>query len=193
MASEISARAADSIAPDKVRGLVARIRDLDEDALSELYDLFSSRVYALTYAVTREETLAQEAAQDAFMKVWTRAEQFSGQIDKFQSWLLTIARRCALDKLRAERSRSGQSDSMDALLYDLPDTEQITEARWQDLRLAMAGLPPEQVEVIELSFYRDMSHNDISAYLGVPLGTVKGRVRSGLGRLRSAWLGRPDE
>lgn len=165
---------------------------MDEDALSELYDLYAGKVYSLTYAVTREEALAQEAAQDAFMRVWTRAEQFSGQIEKFQSWLLTIARRCALDKLRAERSRSGQSDSMDALLYELPDTDQLSEARWRDLRLAMAGLPAEQLEVIELSFYRDMSHSDISEYLGVPLGTVKGRVRSGLGRLRSVWLGEKD-
>ena len=178
--------------------LLRRMAAGDASALEALYDAYAARVNAVCRAVCGEGQLADEALQDVFVKVWTKPESYRFDDGRFVPWLLTLARRCALDKLRRERSRAGVTlgDSLtlddDDNPIDLMDTRVETEARWRDLQFSVDQLPPDQRDTITLAFYRGLSQSEISAYLGVPLGTVKGRIRLGMERLR-ALMDDPNE
>ena len=168
--------------------LLSRICNRDTNALAELYDQYGGRVYSLAVAILGDVTLAQEVAQDAFMRVWQHAKGYKHGDSQLVSWLLTITRHAALDRLRHERRRSGQSTSIDDDNFpELHDSTQDDEARWRDLQHLMDGLPIEQREVIVLAFYRGMSNSETALHLGVPLGTVKTRMRLGMEKLREAY------
>lgn len=135
--------------------------------------------------------LAEEATQDTFLKLWSRARLYLAERGSFIVWLLTIARRTSLDRLRMEARRPLLSDSKDPetiwpLLTD--NKQDAEEARWQSLYFMLHDLPEAQRQVLELAYYQGMSQSEISAELGWPLGTVKTRLRAGMEALRRAWL-----
>ena len=165
-----------------------RIHQRDTNALSELYDLFSSKVYSLTVMILGEDMAAQEVTQDVFMKVWDKPESYRDEQGKFGSWLLTVARRAAIDRLRRENRKFLIAASLDDDEFpELRDFAEDDENRWRELHLLMEGLPPDQRETLVLAYYRGMSQSDISAYLGVPLGTIKTRMKLAMDKLRLAW------
>ena len=164
----------------------------DSAALGELYDRHGSRVYSLCLMMLQETSSAQEVTQDAFLKVWTRSEQYRSEAGSLIGWLLTIARNSARDRMRYENYRSGPSLD-DETFPEMPDLAEADEARWRDLRIVMKDLPKEQRAVIELAYYRSMSQSDISAYLSVPLGTIKTRMRLGMDKLRAALHGAGED
>ena len=165
--------------------LMSRICNGDTTALSELYDLYGSRVYSLAAAILSDDMRAQEVTQDTFMKVWQNARQYRHDEGRFGSWLLTITRRLAIDRLRHEYRRSGKSTSMDDDTFpEIRDTSQDDDARWRELRYMMDELPVEQREIILLSYYRGMSQSEIASHLDIPIGTVKTRLRLGMEKLR---------
>jgi RNA polymerase sigma-70 factor (ECF subfamily) len=169
--------------------LLRRIRQRDSNALSELYDLYGSRVYSLAVAILGDGMRAQEVTQDTFMKVWQAPELYRNENGRFPAWLLTITRRLAIDRLRHEQRRSGRSVSLDDVDFpELRDAVQDEEARWRELGHLMDQLPVEQREVINLAYYRGLSQSEIAAHLNVPLGTVKTRLRLGMEKLRAAYL-----
>lgn len=168
--------------------LITRIKRRDQTALSDLYDRYAGRVYALAAAITRDAHAAEEATQDVFIRVWTRIEQHHAGETSFVAWLLAITRRCALDQMRAQARRVGREDELDDELPAHVHHGPLSDERARELRMLLDELPPEQREVIELAFYRDMSHSEIAAYLALPLGTVKTRARYGLNKIRAAWL-----
>lgn len=140
--------------------------------------------------------LAEEATQDTFMKLWGRARMYLSDRGSFVVWLLTIARRTALDRLRLESRRPLLSDSNDPedLWPALSDpTGDSDEARWKSLYFAVRALPHEQQVVIELAYYQGLSQSEIADELGWPLGTVKTRLRAAMQALRREWaLGDKD-
>ncbi len=169
--------------------LLGRIRQRDTNALSELYDLYSSRVYSLAVAILGDGMGAQEVTQDTFMKVWQAPELYRHESGRFTGWLLTITRRLAIDRLRHEQRRSGRSSSLDDDNFpELRDSAQDEEARWREFGHLMDRLPAEQREVITLVYYRGLSQSEIAQHLDVPLGTVKTRLRLGMEKLRTAYL-----
>jgi RNA polymerase sigma-70 factor (ECF subfamily) len=134
---------------------------------------------------------AEEVAQEVFLKLWTRADQYDPARGSVPAWLLTIARRSALDRIRLEGRRPPLSDfpaasGQPALAAGADGSD---EARWRALRFALHDLPAEQRRAIELSFYHGLSQREIAEFLGVPLGTVKTRIRLGMDKLRRAWIG----
>jgi RNA polymerase sigma-70 factor (ECF subfamily) len=168
--------------------LIARIRQRDTGALSELYDLYSSRVYSLAMAILGDGMGAQEVTQDTFMKVWRAPELYRHESGRFTAWLLTITRRLAIDRYRHEQRITGRSTSLDDDNFpELRDSTQDEEARWRDLGHLMDRLPTEQREVITLAYYRGLSQSEIAEHLDVPLGTVKTRLRLGMEKLREAY------
>jgi RNA polymerase sigma-70 factor (ECF subfamily) len=176
--------------------LIARVARGDEQALLELYDRYASRVYALALRILREPMMAEEAVQDTFFKVWNHAREYQPQRGALQIWLLTIARRTALDRLRLEARRPLLSDATDPeeLWRSIPDAGSTEdEARWRSLYLTVQTLPPEYRVVIELAYYQGLSQSQIAAVLGWPLGTVKTRLREAMQRLRRAWEADPSE
>lgn len=171
--------------------LVARVVDGDESAFLILYDRYASRVYGLTLRVLGDVMLAEEVTQDTFLKLWSRARQFNPTRGKLASWLLTIAHRTALDRLRLEKRRvpASNPNNPDELWPVLPDENtQSNEARWRSLYFAVQSLPKEQRQVIDLAYYKGMSQSEIAEVLDWPLGTVKTRVRSAMQSLREHWL-----
>ncbi len=181
----------DSLIPDDSL-LIQRIAQHDQTALALLYARYGDRVYGLTYRVLQNSMLAEEATQDAFLKVWRQAERWDADRGKFSSWLLTVARNCAIDRLRQEqRQEHGTEVELDEELQPLvaPNiTDEQLHFDTEALRTLMADLPPEQSQAIELAFFHGLSHSQLAERLNLPLGTVKARVRMGLRKLKYAWL-----
>lgn len=171
--------------------LVEAVAHGDERAFLTLYDHYAGRVYGLVLHILADPMLAEEATQDTFTKFWGRARLYRSDRGSFGVWLLTIARRTALDRLRLEGRRPLLSDGRDpdVIWHGLPDkTRDPDEARWRGLHFAVRALPEPQQQVIELAYYQGLSQSEIAAELGWPLGTVKTRMRAALQALRRAWL-----
>ena len=169
-------------------GLVHRLFERDQSALSELYQQFGGLVFSVALRVLQNRTLAEEVTQDTFLKIWQQPTTWDPNRGKFIGWLLTITRYTAIDRLRKEQRRPLRN------AVELDDARLgvrglVDDPNWEDKRILRAlldRLPKEQIQVIELAFFQGMSHSEISEYLGLPLGTVKTRVRLGLRRLKLA-------
>ncbi len=164
--------------------LLRRIAQGDDSALAALYDEYASRVYSMALRVLGDAALAQEVTQDVFLKVWRSPHQWNPARGQFSSWLLTVTRYTAVDRLRAEALRSGRSvpliDEIDA-----PAADESDPADLDRLRALLHRLPDEQRQVIELAYFRGLTHSELAAALNLPLGTVKTRLRAGLQKLRA--------
>jgi len=153
-------------------------------ALAELYDLYVRRVYSHVAMVLGESTAAQEVTQDTFMKVWLHPEQYHYDSGNFAGWLLTIAHRAAIDRIRHDK-RDQHLSSVDEIGFpDLVDPEQAAATIWREWLSVLDQLPAEQRDVIVLGYYHGLSQTEIAAQLRLPLGTVKTRVRLAMGKLR---------
>jgi RNA polymerase sigma-70 factor (ECF subfamily) len=173
----------------KLASLVARIAEGNETALAALYDATNRGVMALAVRILRDEDHAEEVLLDVYMQVWRRAAEYSAARGKPSAWLLTIARTRAIDRLRAKRSRSAREepigDQLDAVASaDDPEAASARNEGRQRVLAAIATLPAEQKRAIELAFFPGLSHAEIAAKLGEPLGTVKTRIRLGMMKLR---------
>ncbi len=171
--------------------LLAGVIKKDQQSFLVLYDRYASRVHALMLKILGDPMLAEEATQDTFMKLWERARLYIAARGSFTTWLLTIARRTALDRIRLEARRPLLSDANDPeeTWQRLPEPQsQSEEARWRSLYFSVQALPVEQRQVIELAYYQGLSQSEIADVLGWPLGTVKTRVRAAMQTLRKAWL-----
>ena len=181
--------------PDEQQ-LVSQVAKGDERAFLSLYDRYASRVYALTLRVLGDAMLAEEATQDTFLKLWSRSRQFNPNKGPLAPWLLTIAHRTALDRLRLENRRppASNSNEPDQVWSTLPDeATQGGEFRWRSMHFAVQSLPWEQRQVIDLAYYKGLSQSEIAEVLGWPLGTVKTRIRSAMQALRQHWLENAEE
>jgi RNA polymerase sigma-70 factor (ECF subfamily) len=170
--------------------LVSRVARGDTEAFLLVYDRHAGRVLALCRHILGETMAAEDATQEAFVRLWTRAGQFDPARGKVTTWLLTIARRVSIDRLRSE-ARRPMPDALDAdeAWSEVADPDSLgDDARWQSLRLALMELPAEQRSAIRLAFYFGLSHSQISEMLKTPLGTVKTRLRLGMKRLRRIWV-----
>lgn len=171
--------------------LISKVTKGDQRAFLALYDRYSSHVYTLVSYMLRDQMLAEEVVQDTFLKLWSRAHQYLTERGSLLTWLLTIARRTALDRLRFESRRLNLSDGNDPDLMweNIPEPETTSEeTRWHSLYLAVQALPEEQKRVIDLAYYQGLSQSEIAEMLNLPLGTVKTRLRNGMDRLRHQWL-----
>jgi RNA polymerase sigma-70 factor (ECF subfamily) len=171
--------------------LVQKVASRDEHAFLILYDRFASRVFALTLRVLGDPMLAEEATQDVFLKLWSRARQFIPGHGELASWLMTIAQRTALDRLRLENRRipASNASSPEDQWSSIPDETSLnSDSRWRSLFFAVQALPVEQYQVIDLAYYKGLSQSEIADELGWPLGTVKTRLRAAMNSLRRQWF-----
>lgn len=170
--------------------LVQGVARGEQPAFLALYDRHAARVNALALHILGDPMMAEEVTQDTFMKLWSRARLYLSERGSFIVWLLTIARRTALDRLRMEKRRPLLSDSNDPeeLWPSMPDQSQDPdEARWKSLYFAVHDLPHDQQVVVELAYYQGLSQSEIAEELGWPLGTVKTRLRAAMQALRQQW------
>ena len=167
--------------------LVALVARGDEDALAELYDRIGRIAYGLALRVLRDERYAEDAVQEAFLQVWRSAATFRAERAKASTWILTLVHRRAVDLVRREERRQADPLADDADLGQAP--EQTEEAAWlrferERVQSALRQLPDVQREALELAYYGGFSQSELAERLGVPLGTIKSRMFSGLARLR---------
>jgi RNA polymerase sigma-70 factor (ECF subfamily) len=168
--------------------LLAAVAGGDAAALDQLYRRYRSLAFATAYGVLRDPNAAEDAIHDAFLNVWRAARSFHPAKGSLRAWLLTIVRNAATDHLRARRFSAPAQETRDSC--DLKaQTDDVcaavaAAADARRLRAAMQTLPPDQRSTLELAFFGGLTHGEIAARTGVPLGTVKGRVRLGLRRLR---------
>lgn len=162
-----------------------------DGALLALFDRYADRVLGLARKICGDHMVAEEVTQEVFLKIWQTADQYDPQRGKFVTWLLTITRNAAIDRVRKDGRGPArvyldwiEDDWRDELRDPRFDGE---EPRWRVLRFALAELPPEQRDAIVLSYYHSMSHSQIAEYLDEPLGTIKTRIRLGMEKLRLAW------
>jgi RNA polymerase sigma-70 factor (ECF subfamily) len=165
--------------------LVALVARSDESALAELYDRIGGTAYGLAYRVLRDEALAEDAVQEAFLGLWRGAGSFIPERAKASTWILTLVHRRAVDLVRREQRR--RAEPIEGAPE--PAVGSAEEAAW--LRLdrervqgALAQLPDQQREAIELAYYGGYTQSELAKRLGQPLGTIKSRMFSGLTRLR---------
>ncbi len=170
--------------------LIARVAQGDQQAFLALYDRYASRIHALSVRILGDSMLAEEATQDTFLKLWSRARMYLPERGSLLLWLLTIARHTALDRLRLESRRpivTETGDPEDAW-PSIPDSDSLPEeSRWRSLYFAVQSLHPDQRKVIELAYYQGLSQSEIAEVLGWPLGTVKTRLRAAMEHLRREW------
>lgn len=178
-----------------VSQLLRQVQAGDEEALVMLHARYAGLVYSVAYRVLEDRAAAEEITQDTFMRLWTRAHAYDPARGEFTVWLLTIARRLAIDALRQRQRKALVRDALS--IDDHPDLwDSLLSTGSGDLRrtlrAVMDDLPAEQRQAVELAYFYGLSHSDIAAHLGWPLGTVKTRIRQGMQRLRAAWLGEAE-
>ncbi|MEO0561554.1 MAG: sigma-70 family RNA polymerase sigma factor [Chloroflexota bacterium] len=169
---------------DDETALMGRIRQRDEAALRQLYTQCSGPIYSLALRVLGNKQLAEEVMQDVFLKVWNAPDKWDPARGALMSWLLTMTRYAAIDRLRREDRH--QMISLDA--QDAPEPG-VAHNHVDSLALqkSLADLPAEQRQVIEMAYFQGMTHTDIANTTQQPLGTVKTRLRLGMEKLRNAW------
>jgi RNA polymerase sigma-70 factor (ECF subfamily) len=173
--------------------LMARVAMRDVRAFEVIYDRHGTLVYSTALRVVRDAQLAEDIAQEVFLRVWRRPNQYVPQRGRFVTWLLTLARNRAIDEIRARGRRRLRETAGEELERALPADEgqdlalraQLADER-QKVRRALASLPPEQRRVIEMAYYGSYALREIAVALSQPLGTVKTRIRRGMQRLRVA-------
>lgn len=170
--------------------LVRRIAENhDRDAFAEIYDLFAGRLKSYFLRLGTNENDAEELVQESLILVWRRAAQFDRSKAGFSTWLFTIARNKSIDRIRQERRPALDPD--DPMLHPEPETAPdaalALEQEAGELRKAMENLPPEQSDLIRLAYYEEMAHGAIAEHLGLPVGTVKSRIRLAMKKLRLAF------
>jgi RNA polymerase sigma-70 factor, ECF subfamily len=172
------------VAPDPI--LMARIRTGDERALATLYDRYSQVVYSVALRVLGDTTQAEDILQEIFMQIWRNPQTFDSSRGSLAAWLSVIARHRAIDYLRRRRP---ETDIEEVIISADTNLDQIADKNLtlNRVRSAVETLPPEQRKPLEMAFFEGLTHAEIAAKTGEPLGTIKTRIRSALITLRKAF------
>jgi RNA polymerase sigma-70 factor (ECF subfamily) len=171
--------------------LLQQVQAGDEDALVTLHVRYASLVFSVAYRILNDRMAAEEVTQDTFLRLWNKALSFDPEKGRFVTWLLTVARRVAIDYFRHQHRREPQfgllfMDEDPALWENTLAADNSVELR-RTLKSALDQLQPEQRDLIELAYFYGMTHSDIAEQLHLPLGTVKTRIRLGMQKLRQIW------
>jgi RNA polymerase sigma-70 factor (ECF subfamily) len=176
-------------------GLLQRIVNRDTTALAELYDRHSRLLFGVAVRILRSHPDAEEVLQEVFVRVWTRADTYDERLGVPAAWLTRMARNRAIDRLRSRKSRGevdvpGGEAATPEIDARQPAATPSPEALAQEaetggaLRNALGTLPPEQRVLIEAAFFEGFTHQELADRFGLPLGTVKTRIRSGIIAMR---------
>jgi RNA polymerase sigma-70 factor (ECF subfamily) len=159
----------------------------DRDAFAEIFAFYAPRVKAYVLRLGAAETLAEEITQEVMIVVWRKAQLFDRRQASVSTWIFRVARNRRIDAAR--RTKLDAFDPEEPMLAPAPvehaDESLSQTERESRVRAALADLPPEQLSLLQAAFYEGLSHRDIAERTGIPLGTVKSRIRLAFARLRS--------
>ena len=175
--------------------LLRRLQAGDRSALAELYDQHASGVYAVCLRVLRQPPEAEAVVSDVFLEIWRKPDGFDPSRGGWRTYLLPLARSRSIDRLRASATRQAKTEAAHAEGQSpppSPDPAELAELgeRRGAVRAAVEQLEEEQRSVLMLSYFDGLTHKEIAEALGMPLGTVKTRIRAGLKALRKSLAGR---
>lgn len=160
----------------------------DAGAFEVLYDRHSRAAFSLGYRMMGERQSAEDLVQEVFLKVWRSAGRYRVERGSVRTWILSIVHNRGIDLLRSTASRRRTQDRVEATADKAQPSDAFAEtwrnSRREQVREALQTLPPEQLKILELAYFSGYTHMEISGLLDLPLGTVKGRMRLGLKKIK---------
>lgn len=169
--------------------LISYVDDSDPQAFEVLYDRHGRAAYSLAYRIMGERQAAEDLVQESFLKVWRSSGGYRAERGSVRTWILSIVHHRGIDLLRALSSRQRTKDRFEATAEKVQPSEAFGEV-WKNtqrdqVRDALRTLPDEQVKILELAYFSGYTHVEIAEMLDLPLGTVKGRMRLGLKKVKT--------
>jgi RNA polymerase sigma-70 factor (ECF subfamily) len=168
--------------------LISLVEAADAEAFATLYDRHSRAAFSLAHRMMGERQASEDLAQDAFLKVWRGASSYRAERGSVRTWILSIVHNRGIDQIRSQASRRRAQEKIEASVPRSQPSEAFAEtlrnSQRDQVREALNTLPPEQLKILELAYFSGYTHVEISDLLGLPLGTVKGRMRLGLKKIR---------
>src|SRR5207302_4286854 len=181
----LSSAAPKGLSTDAV--MVSAIRSGDESAMALLYDRYSSIVYSVALRVLSDTGAAEDILQEVFMQLWRNPGLFDSSRGNLAPWLAVISRNRAIDALRRRRPESDIADVIVSVEPDMADEAERARAM-EKVRGALGTMPAAQRMVLEMAYFEGLTHTEIAAKTGEPLGTIKTRIRAGLLALRKTFV-----
>ena len=168
--------------------LISLVQARDSEAFAGLYDRHGRAAYSLAYRMMGERQAAEDLVQEVFLKVWRAAGSYRAERGSVRTWLLSIVHNRGIDQLRSTASRQRMQEKVEASAPRSQPSEAFAQS-WRNsqrdqVREALKALPKEQLKILELAYFSGYTHVEIAELLGLPLGTVKGRMRLGLKKVR---------
>ncbi|OAX45281.1 RNA polymerase sigma-70 factor, ECF subfamily [Paenibacillus sp. OK060] len=167
-----------------------QIAERDASALELLYDRYERAVYSFAYRIVGDPMTAEETVQELFLRVWNNAERYEASQGKLTTWMFAITRNIAVDMLRRKSksaaTTSVENETLAAYADEHTNTEEEIERKWEGVRIkeALSQLNGDQQQVIESIYYAGLTQQEVSSRFGIPLGTVKSRVRLAMRQLQ---------
>jgi RNA polymerase sigma-70 factor, ECF subfamily len=172
--------------------LISLVQARDPEAFAALYDRHSRAAYSLAYRMMGEKQAAEDIVQDAFLKLWRAADSYRAERASVRTWLLSVVHNRSIDQLRSLASRRRTQEKVEATAPRSQPSEAFAQSwrntQGEQVREALKTLPREQLKVLALAYFSGYTHAEIAELLELPLGTVKGRMRLGLKKLRGSPL-----
>ena len=168
--------------------LISLVEAADAEAFATLYDRHSRAAFSLAYRMMGERQASEDLTQDAFLKVWRGASSYRAERGSVRTWILSIVHNRGIDQIRSQASRRRAQEKIETSAPRSQPSEAFAEtlrnSQREQVREALNTLPPEQLKILELAYFSGYTHVEISDLLRLPLGTVKGRMRLGLKKIR---------
>ncbi len=175
---------------------MALVEGGDAKAFAALYDRHGRAAYSLAYRMMGEKQEAEDVVQEAFVKVWRSAGGYRAGRGSVRTWILSIVHNRGIDQIRSRAHHRRKQDKLEAYAPKSEPSEAFAET-WKNsqrdqVREALNTLPQEQLQILELAYFSGYTHVEIAERLGLPLGTVKGRMRLGLQKTRDFFQARGE-
>lgn len=169
--------------------LISLVESGDTEALAGLYDRHGRSAYSLAYRMMGDRQAAEDLVQDSFIKIWRSAKSYRAERGSVRTWILSITHNRGIDHIRSTASRRRTQDRVEMTAETTQQSEAFSET-WRNsqrsqVQQALKTLPDEQLKILELAYFSGYTHAEIAEMLDLPLGTVKGRMRLGMKKIKS--------
>lgn len=168
------------------RHFIGRLQAGEETSFAQLYDRYGTNLYAVILEIVRNEQDAENLLQDAFVKIWRNISRYDATKGRLYTWIITVARRLALDFVRSQYFREQQmNQSVENAVYIAGDAAEMTRLEFIGVSKAVSDLDPALRQVIDLQYFMGYTQQEVADETGLPLGTVKSRTRAAMTQLRT--------